>query len=37
MMFVPLAHPNQVDHWASQLGFDAKTFKDRGTLILESL
>ena len=37
MMFIPLAptQPDQIGHWASQFGFDAKTFKDRGTLILE--
>ena len=37
MIFVPLAsaQPNQLDHWAYQFGFDAKTLKDRGTLILE--
>jgi len=37
---VPLSeHPNKwdetLDHWATQFGFDAKTMKDRGTLIVE--
>jgi hypothetical protein len=37
MLFIPLepTQPDQLDFWGRQLGFDTKTSKERGTLILE--
>jgi hypothetical protein len=36
MIYLPLNHDEEwIQHWAVQLGFCSKTFKDRGTLVID--